>query len=115
MIFAPGAKRFIAVTAIALGIFWGVALVSWAPRDWPFDATGSVRLVSNYSGPLGSLLAWVSIELFGAVFAWLAPVWLFFAGVATLTGWLGVSTLWGFRTAVFVVLLNTFFALTPYT
>jgi DNA segregation ATPase FtsK/SpoIIIE-like protein len=115
LIFAPGAKRFIAVTAIALGLFWGLALVSWAPRDWPFETTGSIRLVSNYSGPLGSLLAWVSIELFGAVFSWLAPVWLFFAGVATLTGWLGVSTLWGFRAAVFVILLNTFFALTPYT
>jgi S-DNA-T family DNA segregation ATPase FtsK/SpoIIIE len=113
--FAPGAKRIIAITTIALGLFWVVALMSQSVDDWPFESSASLFLVSNYSGPLGSMLAWLSVQLFGRLFAWLAPLYLVCAGLATLTGQLGVVIRWGFRAAVFVFLLNTFFALTPFT
>jgi S-DNA-T family DNA segregation ATPase FtsK/SpoIIIE len=112
---SPGAKRFTAVTGVALGLFWAVALWSVSARDWPFDASASVRQVSNYSGPLGSLLAWAAVELFGRVFAWLAPMWLFAVGAATMTGWLRGATRWVFKTAVLAVLLGALFALVSYT
>ena len=110
---APGPKRFVAVTGIAFGLFWAVALVSDSPADWPFDASKSFRHVSNYAGPLGSLLAWCATELFGRAFAWLLPIWLFVTAVASTTRWLWGATKWVLKTAVFVVLLNALFALTP--
>jgi S-DNA-T family DNA segregation ATPase FtsK/SpoIIIE len=112
---APGPKRFAAVTGIAFGVFWAVALVSATHADWPFDASKSFRHVSNYSGPLGSLMAWCATELFGRAFAWLLPIWLFVTAVASTTRWLWGATKWVLKTAVFVVLLNALFALTPYT
>jgi S-DNA-T family DNA segregation ATPase FtsK/SpoIIIE len=112
---SSGAKRFIAVTAIALGLFWAAALSSTSLHDWPFDASGSVRQVSNYSGPLGSLLAWTAVELFGRVFAWLAPLWLFAVGVATMMGRVPGATKWVFKTAALAILLSAVFALVSYT
>ncbi|MCK4773798.1 MAG: DNA translocase FtsK 4TM domain-containing protein, partial [Candidatus Krumholzibacteria bacterium] len=112
---APGPKRFVAVTGIAFGLFWAVALVSASPADWPFDASKSFRHVSNYAGPLGSLLAWCATELFGRAFAWLLPIWLFVTAVASTTRWLWGATKWVLKTAVFVVLLNALFALTPFS
>jgi S-DNA-T family DNA segregation ATPase FtsK/SpoIIIE len=112
---SPGAKRFVAVTGVALGLFWAVALASHSPGDWPFNPSNSIRTVSNYSGPLGSFLAFTSMELFGRVFAWLVPVWLFLLGASTLTGWLGGSVKWMFKSAVLAILLNALFALTSYT
>jgi len=112
---SPGAKRLVAVTGIALGLFWAVALATSSTADWPFDASKSVRGVSNYSGPFGSIMAWTAVELFGSAFAWLLPFWMFLLGAATATGGLRGVARWVFKTAVLIVLLNAVFALTSFT
>jgi len=103
------------VTSVALAVFLAVALSSVSYRDWPFDGSASFTAVTNYSGPMGSLLAWLSIELFGRVFAWLVPFGLLLLGLATPTRRLSVVSRFLFETAVLVVLLNAVFALVPPT
>jgi S-DNA-T family DNA segregation ATPase FtsK/SpoIIIE len=110
-----GARRLVAVTSVALAVFLAVALATYSPADWPFDASKSVRSVSNYSGPMGSLMAWTAVELFGSAFAWLVPLWVFLLGAATAAGGLGGVSRWVFKTAVAVFLLNAVFALTSFT
>jgi len=112
---SPTTKRFVAVTGLGLGVFWAVALATWSPVDWPFDASHSMRAVANYAGPLGSLMAWTAMELFGRAFAWLVPLWMIVLGTATMTERLRGASKWVFKTAVLVVLLNAVFALTSYT
>jgi S-DNA-T family DNA segregation ATPase FtsK/SpoIIIE len=112
---SSGTKRIVAVTGIALALFWAVALSTASPTDWPFDASKSIRAVANYSGPLGSFLAWTVVELFGRAFAWLVPLWVFVLGAATMVGWLRGAAKWVFKTAVAVVLLGALFALTSFT
>jgi S-DNA-T family DNA segregation ATPase FtsK/SpoIIIE len=112
---SQGAKRLVAVTGIALGLFWAVALATSSSADWPFDGSKSVRGVSNYSGPFGSIMAWTAVELFGKAFAWLVPFWMFLLGAATATGGLRGVTRWVFKTAVLIVLLNAVFALNSFT
>ncbi len=112
---SPGSKRFVAVTGVALGLFWAIALSKSSPSDWPFDASSPARDVANYSGPLGSFLAWTAVELFGRAFAWLVPLWLVVIGSATLGGWLRGAGKLVWKTAVIMVVLNSLFALTSYT
>ena len=112
---SPGSKRFVAVTGVALGLFWAIALSTSSPSDWPFDASNPARGVANYSGPLGSFLAWTAGELFGRAFAWLVPLWLIVFGAATLTGWIRGAGKLVWKTAVIVIVLNSLFALTGYT
>jgi S-DNA-T family DNA segregation ATPase FtsK/SpoIIIE len=112
---SPTTKRFVAVTTLGVAVFWAVALATWSPTDWPFDASQSLRAVANYSGPLGSLMAWLAVELIGRAFAWLVPLWMLVLGAATMSGRLGGAGKWVFKTAALVVLANAVFALTPYT
>jgi len=112
---SSGSKRFVAVTGVALGLFWAIALSKSSPLDWPFDASSPVLDVANYSGPLGSFLAWAAVELFGRAFAWLVPLWLIVIGAATLGGWLRGAGKLVWKTAVIMVVLNSLFALSSYT
>jgi S-DNA-T family DNA segregation ATPase FtsK/SpoIIIE len=112
---SPGTRRFIAITGLALGVFWAVALATSSASDWPFDASRSVKGVANYSGPLGSFMAWMAVELFGRAFSWMVPLWVIVLGGATVVGGLAGATKWVLKTALVVILLSAVFALTGYT
>jgi hypothetical protein len=109
----PRARHFLGITLGALAAFVAVAIVTASTSDWPFSDTARPRAVQNLSGPLGSAMAWASIDLLGRVFAWVVPFALL--GLTACTFAAGFPSLrrWVWKAAASVVLLNAFFALTP--
>lgn len=111
----PRARHFLGVTLGALAMFLAVAFVTANAVDWPFHASGSVRGVHNLSGPLGSALAWGAFDLLGGVFAWVIPLALLGLAACTFVGGFPTLRRWVWKASASVVLLNTFFAITPLT
>jgi S-DNA-T family DNA segregation ATPase FtsK/SpoIIIE len=111
----PRARHFLGVTLGAVAAFLVVAFMTASPFDWPFDRAESLAGVRNLSGPLGSVLAWVTFGLLGRVFAWLIPFILAGLAVCTVTGGFASLRRWAWKASASVVLLNAFFALAPVT
>lgn len=112
MEFTHRAKGLFGVTLIAVSVFLVVSFSTYSTRDWPFAAGASLRDVGNLTGPFGSLLSWVSFELFGRLFAWLVPAVLLAMAINS-RGTMPVVRRWIYKAVTIVVLLNAFFALTP--
>jgi S-DNA-T family DNA segregation ATPase FtsK/SpoIIIE len=93
---------FLVVSLVALAAFTAVALASAHYQDWPFTREASFGDVRNLSGPLGSLLAFSLIRLFGSLLGWVFPI-----GCAIVAGGLLVK-----RSIVAVRLLVKLFVIT---
>jgi len=103
------------VALLALAVFWGVALVTKSALDWPFAAGAHLKNIRNYSGPLGSLLAWLSCAGLGSYFAYFLPIAVIMAAAACVLDKVRVLIHELLKISVIVILLNAFFAITPYT
>jgi S-DNA-T family DNA segregation ATPase FtsK/SpoIIIE len=110
-----GRRSFYVIALMAFALFWGVALASRHPTDWPFSETSPIDHVQNYSGPIGSLLAWAAVSFWGNIFAWLMPIALFVLGVSVAAG---ASRRAGgelVKTGGIILLLTAGFELVSYT
>ncbi len=111
----PKEKAFYSISFVAFSLFMAVALVSVNPSDWPFAKGQSFRNVSNLCGPFGSLVAYLLHWLLGGLFAWFAPIAMFFTGASIVTGTSRVVAKRLLKATLLIFLLNAFFALSTFT
>lgn len=108
-------KYFFFISFSAFAIFLAVAFVSSHPSEWPFGRGGKIRDVTNLSGPVGSLLAYVLFGALGRVFAWVVPFALAVVGAGLLVGRSRAALRMILKSGLVVILLGAFFGLIPLT
>lgn len=106
---------FLVISLVALAVFTVVALASVGTHDWPFTRSESFRDVRNLSGPVGSLMAYGFVRLFGGLFAWLVPVSLGLLAGGLVVGRSVQTVRLVIKLFVIMVLLTSFLALMPFT
>jgi S-DNA-T family DNA segregation ATPase FtsK/SpoIIIE len=105
---------FLVISLIALTAFTVVALASTQTSDWPFARSASFQDVRNLSGPLGSLMAYGFVQLFGSLFAWLFPVCFALLAGGLVARRAGPAVKLVIKLFCITVLLTAFLALMPF-
>jgi DNA segregation ATPase FtsK/SpoIIIE, S-DNA-T family len=101
-----------AIGLFGLGLFLGLALMSYNPQDPSFNSTGHGFSTLNYCGLIGSFLADIIYQIFGLT-AWLAIAFIFMLGFHSFKGqkvqFKDVRFLLGLFLVAFVAALTTIY------
>lgn len=106
---------FMFISLLALATFVAAGLGSASIHDWPFAQGNAFQDVRNLAGPVGSWVAHGAFGLLGRLFAWYLPFALLVLAIGV--AWRDARAAWKMllKTGLLVVLVNTFFALIPFT